>query len=91
MTNIPVFILRDRRNYYNYALDTDIIFNRNLSGGVVMMLANEPLFLLLNFLFKDIVEPIYVAQIFSFFISLVLIYFFLRETDGFILKLLILL
>ena len=91
MTNIPVFILRDRRNYYNYALDTDIIFNRNLSGGVVMMLANEPLFLLLNFLFKDIVEPIYVAQIFSFFISLVLIYFFLRVTDGFILKLLILL
>lgn len=91
MTNIPVFILRDRKNYYNYALDTDIIFNRNLSGGIVTMLANEPLFLLLNFLFKDIVEPIYVPQIFSFFISLVLIYFFLKEIDGFIQKLLILL
>jgi len=84
---IPETFLRDRNWYLIYATNPEEIFNRYLNNdGIISTLFNEPFFLGLNYILKQIVNPEIIPVLLSFFISFVLVFFMLREVKGFWLK-----
>lgn len=48
LTILPLDLFTDRENYLNYAENSFMIFERHQDNGLIPLLANEPLWLLIN-------------------------------------------
>lgn len=80
MTSFDMEYFRDRENYLVYARDSIDILNRYISVSVVVAIFNEPLFLLLNYVFSLFLLPEGVVSFFIFFVTFSICYIVLKES-----------
>ena len=57
LSQLPVDAFSDRQNYLTYAEHSDLILSGYASGGIMRLLANEPLWLLWNVYLSRHLEP----------------------------------
>jgi len=76
---LPVDVFLDRDNYLTYASDSLGILVRNFSGGPISVLANEPLFLLINIGLSSFLSPETVVRSLIFLSATVVARFVLRK------------
>jgi len=82
LANFPIDVFKDRDNYLNYVLNSDIILGINASAGLLTLFANEPLWLLLNTLMKQIFEPEQAIRFYIFMSATTFSFLFLRKDPG---------
>ncbi len=94
LCSLPLTIFLDRTYYLEYASSSGfILVNNYLSGGVVSVFFNEPLWLLINMAFSLIFQPELVVRIIILFSSVLFSYALAKKlrAKNFLLVLLILL
>lgn len=57
LANLPLLNFRDRTNYLEYAAASSLIWQRYAERGTFVLLANEPVWLLINILLRLWLEP----------------------------------
>ncbi len=67
LASLPLEVFKDRGNYLTYASAAPLILERYISGGPLTVLANEPVWLLLNSLLGAIFSPETVVRLLIFF------------------------
>jgi len=82
LASLPIDVFKDRENYLNYVLNSDIILAVNASAGLVTLFANEPLWLLLNTLMKQVFEPEQAIRFYIFMSATIFSFLFLRKNPG---------
>lgn len=82
LANLPIDVFKDRDNYLNYVLNSEIIFGVNASTGLLTLFANEPLWLLLNVLMKQVFEPEQAIRFYIFVSATIFSFLFLRKDPG---------
>lgn len=63
LVNLPMLDFRDRINYLEYAASSPVIWQRYAEWGVFTLLANEPVWLLINILLGLWLEPSSVVRV----------------------------
>lgn len=76
---LPVDVFLDRDNYLTYASDSVAILVRSLSGGLMSLLANEPLFALINIGLSSFLSPEAVVRLLVFLPATVVAHFVLQK------------
>jgi hypothetical protein len=71
LSQLPNDQFKDFVNYLNYAEDSDLIIINRLGNGIIPMLANEPVWLLVNAGLKIFFQPETVVRLIIFFSSFV--------------------
>ena len=66
LSQLPLDLFKDRANYFVYINYSDAIFLRYSAGGLLSMLANEPLWLLLNINLSRFLYPENVMRVLIF-------------------------
>lgn len=80
MTSFDMEYFRDRENYIIYAQDSIGILNRYANTSAIVAIFNEPLFLLLNYVFSLFLSPESVVSFFVFFVTFSICYIVLKES-----------
>ena len=62
LSSLPIYQLKDAVNYLRYATCPEAILQGYVSQGVLAVLANEPIWLLINIFFAKYFEPEYVIR-----------------------------
>ena len=57
LVSLPIDAFKDRQNYLNYFTGAPLILLSRAEGGVVSMLANEPLYVLICLVLNVVMEP----------------------------------
>jgi hypothetical protein len=57
LSALPVQVFSDRQSYFNYVTDSWFLLLRNWQQGILPLLANEPVWLLLNALLGSFLSP----------------------------------
>ncbi len=71
----------DRMNYLEYAGSSEVIILRNIASGYLSFLVNEPIWLLINILFNQFVQPEVTVRIIIFFASFVSCFLILKSNS----------
>jgi len=79
--SLPLYEFRDRDNYLRYATNSWDIFKMYRSSGLLVVLANEPLWLLLNAALAKIFTPETVLRLMIFFPATLLAWNILRQSS----------
>lgn len=78
LSSLPVDMFVDRNNYLLYVTDAVAVFQANLKGGLLSTFANEPLWLGMNMLLGQMVDPRAAVRIFIFSSSFVVAFLVLQ-------------
>lgn len=65
---------KDRHNYLDYAMQSNILFNRYMSRGILDFISNEPLFLVINIILNTILSPENVIKSIIFISTIIVLY-----------------
>ncbi|RMG72473.1 MAG: hypothetical protein D6711_12880 [Chloroflexi bacterium] len=81
---LPVDVFLDRINYLVYASAADLIMERYALNGVLTVLANEPVWLLLNRLLATFLSPEMIIRLIVFFPASIIAWLLLQHRKGWI-------
>lgn len=79
LTSLPLMEFKDRGNYLNYATYSLPILRTYVARGCLVLLSNEPLWLLVNAGLRGLVSPEYVLRITIFLPAFIVSYLMLRS------------
>lgn len=82
LANFPIDVFKDRDNYLNYVLNSEIILGINASTSLLTLFANEPLWLLLNMHLKQMFEPEQAIRFYIFISATIFAFLFLRRNPS---------
>lgn len=75
---LPVMQFKDRANYLNYAENSAVILARNMEDGLIAVLANEPVWLIINSSLALLLDPEAVIRFIVFVSASLFAYAFTR-------------
>lgn len=78
LANLPLMAFMDRTNYLNYAAYAAEVLGRYYERGIIALLANEPVWLLVNIALRSLLSPEGVVQTLIFLSAFTFSYVFLR-------------
>lgn len=78
LASLPLLAFQDRENYLVYARHSDVILAGYSDQGVLAVIANEPLWLLVNIFLGVMLPPEGVMRLIIFFAAFAFAYIFLR-------------
>lgn len=84
LASLPLDVFKDRGNYLTYALAAPLILERYISGGLLTVLANEPVWLLLNSFLGVFFPPEIVVRLLIFFPAAIVARLIIQHRRGWI-------
>ncbi|HJS91155.1 MAG TPA: EpsG family protein [Steroidobacteraceae bacterium] len=82
LASLPLLAFQDRANYLNYATDSLVLLGKNVINGPVAVLANEPVWLLVNWALGVLFTPAHAVRLLIFTSALVMAFEVLRHAPS---------
>lgn len=79
LASLPLYAFRDRHNYLIYAINAEAILHTYWNSGPLSFLANEPLWLVINFALSSLFSPETTMRMIIFLPAAVVAYITLRH------------
>ena len=82
LMSLPLFEFQDRGNYLVYAQSSEMILERNQARGILILIFNEPIWLLINIWLRNILDPENVIKTIIFMASFLSSYSFIKLSNS---------